>query len=415
MAVDGSFAVDDRSESMRMFRAGAVQFLVNCALYVEGLDEPSVSCVAISRPTKSRLFYTQMIGRALRPSTSTGKTDALILDFTGQSGRHRLVGPVDVLAGELVDDRTRRKAEAALADESDVVDVLDAASGFKARGVKYKAHRVEMLWGQERDRFRRRLRERRAAGLCSRCPAQARPGKGECQECADKSYQPKPAKAKVDADYKSEVLSLVRQAGVAPVARRMGRGKSTVGNVVLGKKGVGREKLDALRNAAVQLLEARAVVGGMRSLAAWGRATWAQAWADAIRIEAARVAADRRREYGREWERARSEERAQKGQCLECESPSVPGLRKCQRHRILKPTETRCCVVCGDAFTVPVGMLTLTCKAKCRNARESWRSDMKETKRRNPSWPAWKLAMWDARHGSIDGPTSYATGLGYEG
>src|SRR5690606_41600681 len=41
-------------------------------------------------------LYIQMVGRVLRPSPETGKTDALILDVTGATTRHKLVSVSDL-------------------------------------------------------------------------------------------------------------------------------------------------------------------------------------------------------------------------------------------------------------------------------------------------------------------------------
>ena len=65
-------------------RRGTVTVMGN----TEGFDEPSVGCILIARPTKSRPLFTQMIGRGTRPHP--GKEDCLILDLAGIAGRHDL-------------------------------------------------------------------------------------------------------------------------------------------------------------------------------------------------------------------------------------------------------------------------------------------------------------------------------------
>lgn len=133
----GEMDAHERAEVLADFRAGAFQFLVNVALFTEGFDEPSVSCVAVARPTKSRALYTQMVGRgtrllgaSLEESIANGKRDCLVLDFVGNSGRHKLVGPLDALAaGTPIDDELRGEAERILAEEEhDADDVLDEAA-----------------------------------------------------------------------------------------------------------------------------------------------------------------------------------------------------------------------------------------------------------------------------------------------
>jgi len=118
LAVDGGAKRDERKAALQAFRRGEIQFLCNCALYTEGFDEPSIACVAICRPTKSWGLYVQMLGRGTRLSPETGKRDCLILDFVGNSGRHRLVGPADALAGgDVLSDDVRAEVETQLAGD----------------------------------------------------------------------------------------------------------------------------------------------------------------------------------------------------------------------------------------------------------------------------------------------------------
>jgi superfamily II DNA or RNA helicase len=97
IALDGTASDVERRAITSLFRQGAFQYLVNCALFTEGFDEPSIECVALARPTLSRGLYTQMLGRGTR--LSPGKADCLVLDFVGNSSRHTLIGPADALAG----------------------------------------------------------------------------------------------------------------------------------------------------------------------------------------------------------------------------------------------------------------------------------------------------------------------------
>ena len=58
---------------------------------------PSIDCVIVARPTKSRPFYVQMIGRGTR--IHPGKADCLIVDCVGVSQRHSLI-TADTLLGK---------------------------------------------------------------------------------------------------------------------------------------------------------------------------------------------------------------------------------------------------------------------------------------------------------------------------
>lgn len=126
MALDGTAKREERAAVLALFRRGAFQYLCNCALFTEGFDEPSIGCVAMARPTQSRALYTQMLGRGTR--LAPGKADCLVLDFVGNSGKHKLVGPLDALAGREVSDEARAIAQKALDDgQAELDGVLEHA------------------------------------------------------------------------------------------------------------------------------------------------------------------------------------------------------------------------------------------------------------------------------------------------
>lgn len=139
IAVDGKAKPEDRAAAVSLFRAGKFQFLINCAIFTEGFDEPSVSCVAMARPTQSRGLYTQCIGRGTR--LHPGKTDVLVLDFVGAS-RHPLIGPADALAGSL-DEATRAEVERLLGGKQLEIEAVlaeaEAAAAQRARDAKLLA------------------------------------------------------------------------------------------------------------------------------------------------------------------------------------------------------------------------------------------------------------------------------------
>ncbi len=126
--VDAGTPEGERREILQRHARGDTQFLVNVGIATEGYDSPRVSCVAIARPTKSRALYTQMVGRGLRVPAglvegidnaaarralvaSSSKPDCLLLDFSGNSGRHALVSPLDILGGESNDAELARARE----------------------------------------------------------------------------------------------------------------------------------------------------------------------------------------------------------------------------------------------------------------------------------------------------------------
>ena len=92
----GDMADEERREVLRKLNLGLIQVVVNCMVLTEGFDEPKVSCLVVARPTMNPGLYIQMAGRVLRPAPEAGKTDALILDVTGVTTRHKLASIVDL-------------------------------------------------------------------------------------------------------------------------------------------------------------------------------------------------------------------------------------------------------------------------------------------------------------------------------
>lgn len=103
--VSAGTPLEDRRLILRAFAEGRIRVLCNCAVLTEGYDEPSVSCVVVARPTKSRALYAQMVGRGTRRHPD--KADCLVLDVVGATAAHSLV-TVPSLFG--LDDVRARKA-----------------------------------------------------------------------------------------------------------------------------------------------------------------------------------------------------------------------------------------------------------------------------------------------------------------
>lgn len=88
-ALDGATPTDERRDMLARFGRGDLQVIANCGVLTEGFDEPSVDCIIVARPTRSRPLYVQMIGRGTRPYP--GKADCLVIDLVGVTARHDLV------------------------------------------------------------------------------------------------------------------------------------------------------------------------------------------------------------------------------------------------------------------------------------------------------------------------------------
>lgn len=123
--VHGGTPKDERAIMFREYGEKRFQYLVNVGVATEGFDDPGIEVVVMARPTKSRSLYAQMAGRGTRtlPGVIDGiedgvsrrsaialsfKPELLILDFVGNSGRHRLVTAADILGGDYNDDVVER-------------------------------------------------------------------------------------------------------------------------------------------------------------------------------------------------------------------------------------------------------------------------------------------------------------------
>ena len=152
----------ERRTILDNFKNGKIQFVVNVGVLTEGFDDAGVSVVVMARPTKSRALYAQMAGRATRPAAEvaarlgevkvegeqqmdssalrrkliaeSSKPSCLIVDFVGNSGRHKLVSTADILGGKDIDDedeeearkRAKKRCEES-GEETDIIDEIEKA------------------------------------------------------------------------------------------------------------------------------------------------------------------------------------------------------------------------------------------------------------------------------------------------
>lgn len=105
--VDAYTPRDERDEIRKAFHSGDVKVVCNVGVLTTGVDW-DVRCLILARPTKSKILFTQIIGRALR--TAPGKDVALILDH---SDTHLRLGMVtDIMVSELDDGKPKKGGEA---------------------------------------------------------------------------------------------------------------------------------------------------------------------------------------------------------------------------------------------------------------------------------------------------------------
>lgn len=123
--VCGATNADARKETLARFSNGTTAIVCNCGVLTEGFDNPGVEVIIMARPTKSRSLYAQMVGRSTRPLP--GIVDGLvnkqlrleaikrsikpycrIIDFVGNSGKHKLMTALDILGGKVSDNAVER-------------------------------------------------------------------------------------------------------------------------------------------------------------------------------------------------------------------------------------------------------------------------------------------------------------------
>jgi len=156
--VDGTTDKDIRKQILRGHKAGDFQFLVNCLVFTEGYDDPTVAAIVNARPTKSRALYVQVAGRGLRVLPGIGelltveeriaaikasaKPDCMLVDITGQAGRHKLIGPLDLLGGKYLPEEHERASELLDKDGGTLGEALEEARA-QLRGEKEKREATE--------------------------------------------------------------------------------------------------------------------------------------------------------------------------------------------------------------------------------------------------------------------------------
>lgn len=142
VAVTGEQDAATRQVIYRKFAAGEIPALVNCEVLTEGWDEPSVDCVLMARPTKSKNVYVQAVGRGLR--LYPGKRECLVVDVCGVTQRHDLMSLEAVigarpLCGETVTqarERVEREKQEAAEKEAEIKRQLE---------VEHEARRIELI------------------------------------------------------------------------------------------------------------------------------------------------------------------------------------------------------------------------------------------------------------------------------
>lgn len=79
----GEMPPEARAEVLQGLATGELHAVTNVGVLTEGFDEPTISAVAMARPTRSESLYAQCVGRGTR--LAPDKEDCLVLDFVDLS------------------------------------------------------------------------------------------------------------------------------------------------------------------------------------------------------------------------------------------------------------------------------------------------------------------------------------------
>jgi superfamily II DNA or RNA helicase len=138
-AVVGETPLEERYAIYAGLRAGNYQAIVSCMVLTEGFDEPSVDCIILARPTKSKVLFLQALGRGLR--LWPGKDDCLLIDAVQATRRHNalslaaqlgLLAPTSPPEGDVRPGRGKELAD-------------DLETDYYARDVDL-THRTPLHW-----------------------------------------------------------------------------------------------------------------------------------------------------------------------------------------------------------------------------------------------------------------------------
>lgn len=75
---------ENKDKIARFRKGGDIDVLINVNILTEGTDVPDVQSVFLTRPTKSTILMTQMMGRALRGPQAGGTKDAYVVTFVDE-------------------------------------------------------------------------------------------------------------------------------------------------------------------------------------------------------------------------------------------------------------------------------------------------------------------------------------------
>lgn len=174
--IHGKQDENERTERIGLFRSGDVKCLVNCKVAATGFDHPPTTTLILARPTRSRSFWLQCVGRATRPLPGTVDSLGLtaeerkqriaesakpyfkIVDCTDASLDHRLVTAPDMFC-ELSPQESKHAKEIAGKTEKPLTPEEIEELAKEAAAKQAAAEAIERLRKETQGRARGRLYE----------------------------------------------------------------------------------------------------------------------------------------------------------------------------------------------------------------------------------------------------------------
>jgi superfamily II DNA or RNA helicase len=144
-SVVGETPPEARQAIYQQVRAGTLQALVSCAVLTEGFDEPSIDCIMLARPTKSKVLFYQAIGRGLRLWPT--KENCLLIDATGATKRHGLLSVAAELG--LLVPKTPVEDAPPVAERPEDLEGTPKPTGYRAHDINL-AQRPRLHWVETR-------------------------------------------------------------------------------------------------------------------------------------------------------------------------------------------------------------------------------------------------------------------------
>jgi superfamily II DNA or RNA helicase len=147
-----------RTEKTQRFQYGDLQVMVNCAMWIEGVDHPAVSAIVMCRATKSLIMYKQAVGRGTR--LYPGKKNCLLIDFNYLTDRPGLIVPANLFddseVNEEVANAVARLTRKPGKKGDDLLDVIEEAKAeVEEEKEKKRRERVEVKAKKREIKYRK--------------------------------------------------------------------------------------------------------------------------------------------------------------------------------------------------------------------------------------------------------------------